>query len=63
MLRQGGLKIKTMYGGVDPDGTPSLYVIDEYGALMKPSHIAINYSMYFLLATLDEVVKPEMNKE
>ena len=46
-----------MYGGIDADGKPSLYTIDEYGALLNPGHIALNYSMYFLLSTLDENVK------
>lgn len=62
-IRDHPLKIKIVYAGLDSNNAPSLYMIDEYGCLIKPDYIAVNYSMYFLLATLDRYWKLDMTDE
>jgi len=40
-------------GGIDKDGTPSLYWLDYMGALQKVTRGAHGYAAYFLSGLLD----------
>ena len=62
-IRDHPIKVKVCYAGVDEDGTPSLYTVDEYGCLMKPDHIAQNYAMYFSLAVFDKYWNPDLDRD
>lgn len=62
-IRQDPYQVNVLYGGVDTrTGAPSLYFIDYMGTMGEDRFAVQNYSMYFLLGTLDKYWKPDMTK-
>ncbi|CAD8139992.1 unnamed protein product [Paramecium pentaurelia] len=61
--RDGPHQCNGLLGGVDSDGTPSLYWLDYLGSLQKITRGAQGYANYFLLGLLDNQYKPNLTKE
>lgn len=56
-IRKGPYSCNSLLGGIDKDGTPSLYWLDYMGALQKVTRGAHGYAAYFLSGLLDNQYK------
>eukprot|EP00928_Gymnodinium_smaydae_P041060 TRINITY_DN277_c0_g1_i1.p1 TRINITY_DN277_c0_g1~~TRINITY_DN277_c0_g1_i1.p1 ORF type:complete len:198 (-),score=56.27 TRINITY_DN277_c0_g1_i1:113-706(-) len=62
-LRKGPYQADLLIGGVDEDGTPSLYFMDYLASSEKVQKAAHGYGAYFALSIMDRYYKPDLTVE
>ena len=56
-LRSNPYQVNLLLGGVEDDGTPSLYFMDYLASMCKEKYAAHGYGSFFILSTMDKYYK------
>jgi len=62
-LRRKPYHVNMLFGGVDPDGLPSLYFIDYLASMSKMDFACAGYAGYFVLSLMDKHYRKGMDLE
>lgn len=62
-LRKNPYFVNLLLGGVDKDGTPSLYFLDYLASMSKMDFACAGYAGYFLYSLFDKYYKKDLNLE
>jgi len=62
-LRSNPYQVNLLLGGVEDDGTPSLYFMDYLASMCKEKYAAHGYGSFFILSTMDKYYKDDMTRE
>ncbi|KAI5180323.1 20S proteasome subunit beta 4 [Nematocida sp. AWRm80] len=61
-LRSGPVNVQALVGGID-NNIPTLFMVDNYGAVSSSKYMATGYASHFFLSAMDMHYSQEMTKD